>query len=47
MDLFVSKGWKGLLTVILIIFKESQETILNSSYEEILLFFTELHKNNF
>ena len=47
MDIFIGKDWSGFLQVLLVIMERIQNIILNQSYEEVLITFTELTKNDF
>jgi len=46
-DIFIGEGWVGFVKVVLVIIKTLQNKLLKNSYEELLVFFTDLAKTNF
>ncbi len=47
MDIFISENWLGIIKVILVIMSELEAKILSLSHEEILIFLSDIPKNNF
>lgn len=46
-DIFVAEGWIGFAKTMLVIFRTLSDKLMCLSYEEILIFFTDLTKTNF
>ena len=46
-DIFIAKDWPGFFQVILVIFDELQEKMLNSNFEDILVVLSDLPRTNF
>lgn len=46
-DIFLSEGWRGLIKVIMVLIERTERFLMNKSYEDCLIFLSDIVKNNF